>query len=370
MYTRYFLIFLCLSISAFCTRGRAQTSPLDPVCTFNYQAVLRDADDRVIPNKSVKVQLTIQDGPGGNALYVEQHDATTTSLGIVVLEVGAGQRIEGTVAFEFIPWAIRKHYLRVEVDPDGNDNFVDLGEAPILAVPIAVQAKIAAYAMHTMDTITIYDSLIVSTICVDTLKADLGFIDTLVTKIGFIDTLINDKIFGRDICFLDENGNEVSVLSSDSLGAVSANIDSLLGCVYADTLKVSDFISFERNDVQVGAIGYTATGRSSVDMEIILSNKVYTDSTFANVICAEKIKADTIVGDFFDTDYLAGCTSFDTLKSTGFISFDDEEGNQVGAIGVNVDGESSIGFDFVHSNAVYSDSVVADITCTRVLKAD
>lgn len=329
-------LFKIFCLICFCSVLTAQ-SPLEPVCTFNYQGVVRDVNDAVLPNRAIKVQFTILDGPGGNELYIEQHDATTTSLGLVNLEIGDGDLVGGSLIWDAIPWAIRRHYLRIEIDPNGGSNFELLGESPILAVPIAVQAKVAAFAVQTLDTIKVYDTLRVRSICVDTLKAELACIDTIKAGVGLIDTLITeigviDKIFTEDVCLEDGNGVSRSILFADPefgdlrldidkintsslcfvdidgnpvggiselLGTTFAQFDFLTGCTFFDTLKTAGSIDiFGNGDEPIGRIGRRPDGTSgidigSIDAEDILSNTISTDSLTANVLCVDELKTNT-----------------------------------------------------------------------------
>lgn len=199
----------------------AQTSPLDPVCTFNYQAVARGADDVVISNQAMTIRFTILDGPGGNELYIEEHQTTSSSLGLINLEVGAGNRTGGSLAFEAIPWIIRKHFLRVDMDMGGSGNFINLGEAPILAVPIAISAKVAGTAVTTMDTIKRIDTLRVDTLRVKKVFADVICVDSIQGK-----TVI-DSIMTNEICL---NGNaefkDGNIIMKDKDGNVIFSVDS------------------------------------------------------------------------------------------------------------------------------------------------
>ena len=111
-----------------------------PACTVKYQAVARDADDNVYPNREIGVQFSVLPGP----VYVERHTTTTTSLGHFYLELGGGDPQLGN--FTEIDWAATEYSLQIEVDLDGGTNYEVLGESPILAVPVALWAKNTNFA--------------------------------------------------------------------------------------------------------------------------------------------------------------------------------------------------------------------------------
>ena len=271
-----FISFILLFI--FTLTGRAQTSPLDPVCTFNYQAVARDANDQVLADKNMKVQLTVLDGPGGNALYIEQHDVLTSSLGLFEVEVGAGFRVGGILTFDAIPWVIRKHFLKVEVDINGGTSFEDLGVSPILAVPIAVQAKVAAFATHTLDTIKMIDTLRVDTLrvktaCIDTLKSNVICVDSIKVK-----CLVLQEADAKISIFDSISGESIDIISVDPVKGLTVttakvNTDSL--CLVGGTIDILD-----PDFGLTGELGFS-DGKAFLDVDNII-----TDSLKTNTICS------------------------------------------------------------------------------------
>lgn len=258
-----FIILVCLILSL---DFYAQTSPLGPVCTFNYQAVARNADDNVMSNQNVTIIFTILDGPGGNELHIERHETTTSSLGLINLEVGAGERIGGSLAFIAIPWGIRKHYLRVEMEVEGSGNLINIGEAPILAVPIAIQAKVASFAVSTLDTIKMIDTLRVDTIRVGKLFADNICPDTIRGKIAIIDTMDALKLFANDIC---TDTATVGLVFSDTILSNKIYLnDGSLCVVKYDTIGNIVIPSFTSginvNDAGIYGAQFTSEGKAGL----------------------------------------------------------------------------------------------------------
>jgi hypothetical protein len=198
----------------------SQTSPLEPVCTFNYQAVARGADDNVIANQAVTIQFTILDGPGANELYIEEHETSTSSLGLINLEVGAGTRTGGSMVFQAIPWIIRKHFLKVDMKMDGTGDFINLGEAPILAVPIAISAKVAGSAVITLDTIKRIDTLRVDTLRVKKVFADVMCVDSIKGKV-VIDTIVTESICANGDVIIKNS----ALILKDAAGKILFQVD-------------------------------------------------------------------------------------------------------------------------------------------------
>ncbi len=59
--------------------------------TFNYQASLRDNSGQLLSLKTVSLRISIIQGSAdGTTVYSEIHSATTTSQGIINLQIGTG----------------------------------------------------------------------------------------------------------------------------------------------------------------------------------------------------------------------------------------------------------------------------------------
>ncbi|WP_319501165.1 hypothetical protein [uncultured Draconibacterium sp.] len=107
---------------------------------FNYQAVLRDAEGKIISNQDVSIQISIlQQSTSGEVVFQEKHSASTNEFGLIVLEIGNGIPITGTLAE--INWGESTHFLKVELDATGGELYTDMGTSRMLSVPYALYAK-------------------------------------------------------------------------------------------------------------------------------------------------------------------------------------------------------------------------------------
>ncbi|MBQ9417895.1 MAG: hypothetical protein IJU19_04860 [Bacteroidales bacterium] len=106
--------------------------------SFTYQAVVRDAQGRLVTNREVGVRLTILQGtPSGTAVYAEHRQVATNANGLIATTVGNAQRID---------WLHGPYYLRSEIDPNGGTNYTLTTTQQLLAVPYAIHA-------HMVDTV-------------------------------------------------------------------------------------------------------------------------------------------------------------------------------------------------------------------------
>lgn len=107
---------------------------------FNYQAVLRNAGDSVVPGEPVELRFTVRRGSAtGTDSYREVHAGLETSaIGYLNVQVGDGTTIElGNL--DTIAWGSAPYWLKVDAFLDGA--WTDLGASSIVSVPIAEYAK-------------------------------------------------------------------------------------------------------------------------------------------------------------------------------------------------------------------------------------
>ena len=112
---------------------------------FSLQAIARDINGNVAPNRVVYLQVEIiRDTVNPVIVYTEIHQTTTTAEGIFNITIGNGQQTNGT--FSAIKWVDAPYSLNLKVaitpsNPSTSWNyqqsFIDAGTIPILSVPYA-----------------------------------------------------------------------------------------------------------------------------------------------------------------------------------------------------------------------------------------
>ena len=110
---------------------------------ISYQAVATDTDGVELANQNISVRFTIVSGtPSGVYEYVEVHTATTDEYGLFNLVIGQGSYDSGNAfSLEAIDWGGNTHYLKVDMDPDGGNLFVNMGTQQMMSVPYALYAE-------------------------------------------------------------------------------------------------------------------------------------------------------------------------------------------------------------------------------------
>jgi hypothetical protein len=113
---------------------------------ISYQAVVRDATNATVANQVVGMKISIlQDGTlenPGSVAYSETQTPTTNANGLLSIYIGAGTAITGI--FSGIAWSNVPHYIKIEIDPSGdNTNYTITGTTQLVSVPFALYAKTA-----------------------------------------------------------------------------------------------------------------------------------------------------------------------------------------------------------------------------------
>ncbi len=109
---------------------------------LSYQAVVRDAENNLVTNRPIGIQISILQGSSsGTPTYIEQHNPTTNSNGLVSIDIGTGLIISGD--FASIDWGTNSYFLKTESDLDGGTNYTIEGTSQLLSVPYALHAKSA-----------------------------------------------------------------------------------------------------------------------------------------------------------------------------------------------------------------------------------
>jgi len=105
---------------------------------MSYQAVVRDANNNLVSNTQVGIEINIYQGSTtGTQVYTETQTPTTNDNGLLTIEIG------GQTDFDAIDWANAPYFLETNIDPTGGTNYTITGVSQLLTVPYALHAKTA-----------------------------------------------------------------------------------------------------------------------------------------------------------------------------------------------------------------------------------
>ena len=106
---------------------------------FSYQAVVRNANNELITNKTIGVKVSLLQGSEyGNVVYSETHSPVSNGNGLVTLAVGGGKVISGD--FSSIDWSKFPYFIKTELDLDGGADYTLTATSQLLSVPYAMYA--------------------------------------------------------------------------------------------------------------------------------------------------------------------------------------------------------------------------------------
>jgi uncharacterized protein (TIGR02145 family) len=113
---------------------------------MSYQAVIRDAGNKLITKQSVGMRISILQGSiDGKVVYTETQTPTPNTNGLVSFEIGGGK------GFDVINWATGPYFIKTETDPTGGQNYTITGTSQLLSVPYALYAKTAESFTETQN---------------------------------------------------------------------------------------------------------------------------------------------------------------------------------------------------------------------------
>lgn len=108
-----------------------------------FQAVARTNYGIIMPNKQMQVRISIlSDTIKNSVVYQEVKSVITSPLGLFTILIGIHEptKIITEGNFEKINWAESIHFIRIEIDPDNQLQFIRIGQQPINYVAYAFTA--------------------------------------------------------------------------------------------------------------------------------------------------------------------------------------------------------------------------------------
>src|SRR5687768_839785 len=110
---------------------------------MKYQAVARNAFGDVMAERDIKLRFSVIDSAAGSTVvFSETHSIQTSKTGLFSLLIGKGTLITGD--YDNIDWSTGSKWLKIEMDPNGGNNFFTMGMSEMQAVPYA---KVAASSL-------------------------------------------------------------------------------------------------------------------------------------------------------------------------------------------------------------------------------
>ena len=219
---------------------------------FTYQGVATDNNGSELQNQNIAIKASLLSSSAtGTVVWQETHNTTTDTFGLFNVTIGEGISTNSgsSTTFQEIDWGAASHFMKVEIDVNGGNNYVHVGTSQMMSVPYALYAE----NVHNlnMDSIlgAVYDSISSSTINYN--------IDSLSQVVTNLDSLFN-SLFGCT----DSTACNYSSLASVDDGSCTG----IIGCTgssapnYDPSATCDDSSCLEIGDIYQGGIIFYLDG--------------------------------------------------------------------------------------------------------------
>ena len=245
----------------------------------SYQAVIRDANNTLLIDKPVGVQISIlKNSETGSEVYMETHSANTNMNGLVTLEIGMGIT---SYDFSSIDWTNGPYFVKVETDPNGTDNYTISGVSQLMSVPFALYAKTSENGITSDQA----DAIVTNTAKTGITSDQADAIVTNTAKIGITSDQADAIVTNTAKTGITSDQADAIVANTAKTGITSDQADAIV----ANTAKTS--ITSDQADAIVA--NTAKTGITSDQADAIVANTaktgITTDQTDAIVVNTAKI---------------------------------------------------------------------------------
>ncbi len=145
------IIFSALTLSLFAQAPQS----------FKYQAVARNNEGAVVANSPIGLKISVLKGSAsGSTVYSEVFTAVSNASGVFNVNIGTGEVLSGN--FDQINWGEDSYFLKLEMDINGGNDYVEMGTSQLLSVPYSLYAA-SVYLRYSDDTLWVGDQYVVLT---------------------------------------------------------------------------------------------------------------------------------------------------------------------------------------------------------------
>lgn len=114
---------------------------------LNFQGVARNPNGVILASQSIALRLSILSTTLTGAIeYTETRIVTTNAQGVFSIVIGDGSGKNSLGSYENIDWKIMPKFLKIELDPNGGENFTLMGTTQLQTVPYANYSQYSASA--------------------------------------------------------------------------------------------------------------------------------------------------------------------------------------------------------------------------------
>ncbi len=231
---------------------------------FNYQAVIRDANNNIMSNTPVKLKISMLDNINGNVFYSELFDLSTNDFGLINTVIGTGNVISGN--FSQINWS-KKYFVKIELDINNSGDFELIGINKLQYIPYSFFSDNSNHAIYADTALYVKKPF-------ENNKIKLSFGPT-----GEISTNKSSGYTVSDLskCILDFNISDYKNINLVSFGVIAKSKNS-------SNNFIIELIDLNTNQV------ITTISNNNTDFQLLKSNNII-DNIPQNSNLAVKIKS-------------------------------------------------------------------------------
>jgi hypothetical protein len=299
---------------------------------MSYQAIIRDADDNLISDTQVGMQISILQGSAnGSAVYVETQTPTTNANGLISLEIGTGTTSDD---FSSIDWANGPYFIKTETDPAGGTSYSITGTSQLLSVPYALHAQ-------TAETVT-----------GDISETDPVYSGSEAANIDATDITNLDNLSGVNTGDQDLSALATETALGDSTALVRSEIPDVSGFLTSEsdpTYTSSQAANIDATDItNLGNLSGTNTGDQDLSTLALKTNVLELDNTTAFTPNADYEPA---TKKYVDDNAGSGSTTYSVgdFAQGGIVFWVDETG-QHGLVAAKVDQDGGSGIQWYNGS--------------------
>ena len=283
---------------------------------INFQGVARSANGTIIASANLSLRLSIiAKTIDGTPEYVETKTVTTNTQGIFSIVVGDASNTTVTGSFKNISWANAPKFLKVEMDPAGGANYINMGTTQLQYVPYSFYSL--GVAASNVNGILPIEKGGTGVASLDSLKSALkitsvdtvSLLNKIATKISGIDTIsLSNRINIVD----SKINNQASLFTT--LNISQLNRDKLTNLKPGSVIWCNNCAS--DGELQV----YNGRGWKNVIGSDVSLAKPELDSTSISSITGHSAEASSYIlhneGSYLDGGFCWGTTSNPTYCRT------------------------------------------------------
>jgi len=117
-----------------------------PPQSFSYKAVILKNKNVPLINQNINLQISIlQSSMYGNTVYSETVQTMTNGDGQIDIQIGRGNAVIGS--FSSIQWSLAEHFLKIEIDLNGGNNYQLFSLTQLLSVPYSLYSGKSGFAL-------------------------------------------------------------------------------------------------------------------------------------------------------------------------------------------------------------------------------